>query len=476
MTDQLNQPALQLLAHLGTVYADQSLARGPSLEPIDPFGRPLPRNTVRVTEVRVLPGYLDLIRTVGLERAGLLLAIAQLSVVIDGEAICTATNEELGQIVSRGRNAIGRMVGAGPNPGSGSLVGAGLAQVAHNVDPRGRRTAGRRLRLDQRIYQLGPAEPVPAAVQQTAAPPPVPLHGTRAEGAPLHDVPAHGSRALGSPTHGDGAHGRGAPDGRVLEGRADRTTSDDAPTAPTAQQPCAPPSDGPAAGSLEGTSSDDDSSDRDASASGSGPAALTRRMLQLGFQGADDVVRRHPPKVVAAALDYVEAHEAEIARPGAYLHRLIKAGGPSPDGDTPVRPQLPAVSGPPLQAPGRPTGPVRDLPPEATTGDERRAGRPPDGGPIDELADETAAVGDQQPSPTGGRSDHAPTAADSTEHAARREPVWPPAELDAELVAAVEAEVEDRLSKHAPRSGRLWVGYCRAVASEWWVLPGDEPR
>lgn len=431
MSALTTQPAMQLLAHLGTVYTDQSLARGPALEPLDPFGRPLPPNTVRITEVRLLPGFLELVRAVGLDRAGLLVVIAQLSVVLDGEVVCTATNEELAGIVNRGRVSVGRMVGAARDPAADSLLGAGLVRLAYNVDAAGRRTAGRRLWLDEHLYHIDLGN----AGAETAEP------SRGIHEPPAEPVNASGTLAGRTPASGTGRPGTTAarvPAATTPAGRTGPPTGDDAAAAATAGEAFAPAATVPTRGSLEGSADDDSSTAGEAMSGPHDDPALVARLLQLGFQGADDAVRRYPAAVLAASLAYVEAHQANIARPAAYLHRLLKAGGPDSE-QAPARPHPPPVAGPPLEAPGRPAGPhtpARDL---------------------------------EAPAPTAA----ATPPAEAAPGVAGNPAPWPPDGLASELIAAVEAQADEQLADHLPRAGRLWQAYCRAIASDWQLLADD---
>jgi hypothetical protein len=77
------------------------------------------------------------------------------------------------------------------------------------------------------------------------------------------------------------------------------------------------------------------------------PAADVVALLgQWGVFDAETVVRTADPALLDAALREISARFAEIKNPGAYLRRLLAAGGPTPQRGRPV-----AVP-PPLPAPG----------------------------------------------------------------------------------------------------------------------------
>jgi hypothetical protein len=86
------------------------------------------------------------------------------------------------------------------------------------------------------------------------------------------------------------------------------------------------------------------------------PAAEVVALLgQWGVFDAESVVRTADPGVLDAALREISGRFAEIKNPGAYLRRLLAAGGPAPQrhrtaGSAPP-PAAPHVAAPPAAAP-----------------------------------------------------------------------------------------------------------------------------
>lgn len=426
--ERLTQPALLLYAHVGTVMSDGSTA-APKV---------MSSTTLPVSEVRVLPdGWLELVREVGLKQAALLLTIAQLSVVIRGELVCTATNAELGQAIGRNRDAVGRVLGKVDGSNTDSLVGRGLVTVKVNKTETGMRGRGRRVWLHPTVYRWGSGAHESSRVQHSRADVSAELVHTSAAVA---DVRAPQDRAHGEPTHGPvppREHVAGsAPLPRAPQARAAEPRTFDGVDGDDLHHPREPD-----------TRTDDARRSR----------ALTQ-LLRWGYRGADDALEQFGLELVEATIAFVAAR-TDVDSPAGYVSTLLRQGGPPEQAARPSPPRPRPISDPtPLHAPGRPVGPVVAHPDQAEHG--VAAQQPPRAeAPSPAVADGPASGHDTPPSADAGRpeEDESP-------------PPWPLPGLDAEVVTAVEDEVAAKLPPGRPRSGPMFTALCRATARDWGLI------
>ena len=481
---QLPSPAFELLAQLGSVTSDGVSHTGAAVG--------TDNRDVRVTEVRVLPeGYRQLVLHVGLERTALLLLIAQSSVIRGGQLVCTATNEELGELAGVSRYSISRLMGKIRNPEPESLLGAGAVEVEHNVTATGMRSAGRRVVLHPQLVTFaGTARPVSptGSVRPPATSCGSHSAGGSGTGETAHTGPGPGGTCVGDPRLGGtctcGQHTAepaNTPSGRILT---------------DARRPSA------TANTLDALDDDvhQNQAKRESTRTSAPPEPpdhqlrqrLLARLLQLGFQGADDLLDRHPLELIERTLAYVEQQAGQIERPAAYLNRLVSSGGPPAEQQGKRRPAIAEVFGSPLHAPGRPQGPVSEGPQPAApppggaasaAGDDH-PGFKREGGPVVVANQDITATGDPRlaggktpgggaaglqgsprvPAPTPPGTPDEGTADDA---ALPNEPYWPLPELDEETVSAIEAQVDSELAPHLPRRGRLFGARCRLLARDW---------
>lgn len=451
-------PALQLYAHVGTTFSDGAMQANQAAFP-DPD--PGAAQVVQVTEVRVLhDGWLELVRFVGLERAAMLLVIAQLSVVRDGQLVCTATNEEIGTLLGVSRQSVGRILGSTRSPAADSLLGRQLARVEHNVSASGMRSAGRQLWLHRGLYRwVGDDSPSGLTARPSVARP-TPVRsdpGPASVGAP--GVRTSDPRTTGTPTYG--------------------ATCDDAPTPPSGEVAHGgDPSVGPT-GTFGGDGDDGLSQEGRVADTREARAAVIAVLTRWGFNGSDDAIDRHGLEIVTRTVEFVAAQD-HVRCPAAYVQRLLQQGGPSPAADElqPRRPgPEPVPDGPPLYAPGRPQGPTVPAVPETHGEAHGDAADVPAGTQqAPSAAEDRPDRPDRQPAHGGPASGQDPAAAHhpapaGTPHAPDRErPGWPPATLDRETVEAVEAEVDATLAPNLPRRGPMFEALCRQTARQWSLL------